>query len=342
MEELFRNKKYKSILAIFCAFGWSLAYPLIKIGYKEFQISSADLGGKILFAGIRFLFAGILVTVFCCLNKRKLELGRKKDFWWLILLAIVNVTLHYMFAYIGLGYNASARSTILDSMGGFFLIILSTIIFSDDKISVPKMFGCLLGIVGIVVINIQPGANFFENITFRGDGMILLNACCAAIGGVITRVASKKMNMMLATGVSMMLGGALLLAIGMIIGTNSPWCVTPKGIIVLSALILISAVCFAIYNELLAYHPISKVAIYNALIPVLGVIFSALLLNEELKWQYFISVIMVACGIYLVNQGRFFCHAERPSVTFQVHCVTKGTSLRTPRESRQRGKNEEK
>ena len=301
MEELFRNSRYKSILATFCAFGWSLAYPLIKVGYKEFQIVSSDLGGKILFAGIRFLFAGILVCVFCHLRKKKLELDNKKDFFWLIFLAIVNITFHYMFAYIGLGYNASARSTILDSMGGFFLIILSTLIFSDDKMSAPKMLGCLLGISGIVAINIQPGANFFENITFRGDGMILLNACCAAIGGVITRVASKKMNMMMATGQSMMIGGTLLLAIGMVIGTDSLWSVSLKGIIVLIVLILISAVCFAIYNELLAYHPISKVAIYNALIPVLGVIFSALLLNEELKWQYFISVMMVAGGIYLVN-----------------------------------------
>ena len=302
MEELFRNSRYKSILATFCAFGWSLAYPLIKVGYKEFQIGSSDLGGKILFAGIRFFFAGILVCVFCHLRKKKLELDNKKDFLWLIFLAIVNITFHYMFAYIGLGYNASARSTILDSMGGFFLIILSTLIFSDDKMSASKMLGCLLGISGIVAINIQPGANFFENITFRGDGMILLNACCAAIGGVITRVASKKMNMMMATGQSMMIGGALLLAIGMAIGTDSLWSVSLKGIIVLIVLILISAVCFAIYNELLAYHPISKVAIYNALIPVLGVIFSALLLNEELKWQYFISVMMVAGGIYLVNR----------------------------------------
>ena len=207
MEEIFRNSRYKSILAIFCAFGWSLAYPLIKIGYQEFQIASADLGGKVLFAGIRFFFAGMLVSAFCCLRKKKLELENKNDLWWLIFLAIVNVTLHYMFAYIGVGYNPSARSTILDSMGGFFLIILSTIIFSDDKVSFPKMIGCVLGIAGIVAINIQPGADFFENITFRGDGMILLNAGCAALGGVITRVASKKMNMMQATGQSMMIGG---------------------------------------------------------------------------------------------------------------------------------------
>ena len=207
-----------------------------------------------------------------------------------------------MFAYIGLGFNTSARSTILDSMGGFFLIILSIIIFPDDRFTASKLIGCLLGIAGIVSINIGPGADMFENITFMGDGMILLNAVCAGFGGVITRVVSKKMNMMFATGMSMLIGGVLMLITGALIGTDRGWSLTPAGIAVLLALIMISAVCFAIYNELIAYHPISRITIYNALIPVLGVIFAALLLHEELKWQYLISVILVALGIYIVNR----------------------------------------
>ena len=57
----------------------------------------------------------------------------------------------------------------------------------------------------------------------------------------------------------------------------------------------------SIYNALLSCHPISQIAIYNALIPVLGVIFAALLLYEELKVQYIIAVILVAIGIHVVN-----------------------------------------
>lgn len=166
------------------------------------------------------------------------------------------------------------------------------------------MVGCVFGIAGIIAINIQPGVRFFENITFRGDGMILLNACCAAFGGMITRVVSKKMNIIRATGESMMIGGILLLIIGFMTGANRSWNISIKGILILIALIMISAVCFAVYNELLSYHPISKIAIYKMLIPVLGVIFAALLLNEALKWQYFIAVILVTCGIYLVNQKK--------------------------------------
>lgn len=120
MENIFKDSRYQSVLAIFCALGWSLAYPLIKIGYQEFQIDADDIGGKILFAGIRFLIAGIIVFAFSCLKKTKTKVKKKNDLLWLILLSVVNITLHYMFSYIGLGYNPSARSTILDSMGSFF------------------------------------------------------------------------------------------------------------------------------------------------------------------------------------------------------------------------------
>lgn len=304
MEKIFNNTKLRPLLAGFCAFGWSLAYPLIKIGYQEFGIDASDIGKKMLFAGIRFIFAGLFIILFCRLKGIQSVKSSKSGLLLLIALAIVNTTLHYMFAYIGLGYNSSSRSIILDSMGGFFLIILSTVIFSDDKMSMNKAIGCALGILGIISINIRPGENFFVDITFLGDGMILLNACCAAVGGVITRFISKKMNVIVATGNSMMLGGILLFVIGLIMGGKPDFAISVKGIIVMIILILISSLCFSVYNELLSYHPMSKIAIYNALIPVLGVIFAALLLKEQLKWQYFLAVATVTIGIYLVNGKR--------------------------------------
>ena len=302
MNNIFQDKRYKAILAIICAVGWSMAYPLIKVGYGIFEISADDLGGKLLFAGVRFLFAGLLVSAFCVCRKTKLDLKVRKDISWLLLLALVNTALHYMFAYIGLSNNTSSRSTILDSMSGFFLIFLSTVFFADDKLNKRKVIGCVMGFAGIVLINVEPGGNFFENITFGGDGMILLNALCGAFGGVITRVVSKKMNIMSATGYSMAIGGALLVLAGLCIGTSGAWNLQIGGIVVLTALVLISAVCFAIYNELLAVYPISEIAIYNALIPVLGVMFAALFLNEPLKWQYFVAVLLVAAGICIVNK----------------------------------------
>lgn len=298
---LFRNEKLRPLLAILCALGWSLAYPFIKLGYGELQIDSADLGSKILFAGIRFFAAGLLVLAFSAVQKRKLAVTRK-EVPWLTLFALVNTALHYLFSYIGLSYIPSARSTILDSMGSFFLIILSGLFLEDDTFSVKKIAGCLLGFCGILTISISPGGGLFSGISFLGDGMILLNACCAAGGGILTRFISKKMDMMTATGYGMSAGGLMLLLVGLMVGVRQPWNLSLWGVTILFVLVMISAVCFGIYNMLLANHPISKVAIYNSLIPVFGVMFSSLLLKEPFSWQYILAAGLTAAGVYVVNR----------------------------------------
>ncbi|MFQ9115679.1 DMT family transporter [Eubacterium sp.] len=299
---IFKNKKLVPVLAFLCAAGWSLAYPLIKLGYSNLNVASDDLGSKIRFAGIRFLMAGIIVIIFALLQKKKLQIKEGKSWLWLLLFAIVNISLHYCFSYVGLGYLPSSRSTILDSMNGFFAIILSCLIFADDKFTKIKALGCVLGFSGILLINIQVGQAMFSGISFRGDGMILLNALCGAFGGILTRVVSKKMDMTLATGLSMTIGGMILCIITLLVHPNVAWNITAKSILIIISLVLISAVCFGIYNQLIACNPISKIAIFNAFIPILGVIFSAIILGEPMKLKYFVAGMLVALGVYVINK----------------------------------------
>ena len=79
------------------------------------------------------------------------------------------------------------------------------------------------------------------------------------------------------------------------------WTITTESIIIMIGLILISAVCFGVYNQLLAYHPISKIAIFNAFIPILGVIFSSIILGEPMRVKYIIAGCIVALGVYVMN-----------------------------------------
>lgn len=297
---ILKSKKLQPLLASFCALGWSLAYPLIKLGYSEIGISSSDTGSKIMFAGIRFLVAGLMVVLVSVFQKKNMKVNCREGMA-LIVFALVNTALHYLFSYIGLSYIPSARSTILDSMGGFLLIILSGILFKDDVFNSRKIIGCILGFLGIVIINVAPIDAFFTNISFKGDGFILLNACCAAAGGIITKLISKKIDMMVATGYSMSIGGLMLILVGKATGIKCHWNISVKGMWIVVLLILISAVCFSIYNMLLVYHPISKVAIYNALIPILGVMFSSIILKEPFMWQYILAGLIVASGIYVIN-----------------------------------------
>lgn len=299
-----KSKKWLPVLALICSVLWALAYPLIKLGYRELNIATDDLGSKVLFAGIRFLFAGALV-LFITGAVNHTEKKISKSAWgWLLLFAIVNTSLHYLFSYIGLGYIPSARGTIIDSMGSFLLIILSCIVFSDDRMGWNKVLGCVLGFSGIVIMNVEPGKFMLENISFLGDGMILLNAVFAAFGGVVGRIVSRKMDMTLATGISMAIGGAILCIVGLSIGVAQPWHMSAVGVTIIVALTLISAISFSIYNSLIANHPISTVAIYNAFIPVFGVGFSSLILGERFMIKYLAAGVLVALGIVAVNRKK--------------------------------------
>lgn len=300
-ESIFESERLRPFLAFFCAAGWSLAYPLIKLGYKEMEIAGTDLGSKLLFAGVRFMTAGVIVLLLSLIQRRSFKPNQTRDWGWVLLFGLVNTTLHYMFSYIGLGYILSSRATLLDSMGGFFLVILGSIVFADDHFTKWKLLGCVLGFLGILLINIAPGQAMFSGISFQGDGMILLNAMCTAFGGLLTRVSSKKMDMTVATGISMGAGGAVLILIAACVGLDRPWKLTTAGMVNLFILILISAVCFGIYNQLIAHHPISKVAIYNAFIPVLGVMFASLILGEKFEFKYLAAGLIVAAGVAVTN-----------------------------------------
>lgn len=99
----------------------------------------------------------------------------------------------------------------------------------------------------------------------------------------------------------MTIGGGILCIAGLCISFKQSLNFSLMGIVIIVALTLISAISFSIYNTLLAYHPISTVAIYNAFIPVFDVAFSSLILREQFMWKYFIAGVFVAGGIIAVN-----------------------------------------
>ena len=58
------------------------AFPCIKIGYELFKVDSADTASQILFAGLRFTLAGILVVLFSSIMQKKPMLPKKTSWGW--------------------------------------------------------------------------------------------------------------------------------------------------------------------------------------------------------------------------------------------------------------------
>ena len=92
----FYTKKINIILlAVICCILWGSAYPAIKIGYSLFNISSADAGSKLVFAGYRFALAGILVLVFQIIRKEKVLDFTKHDYISISILGLIQTTMQY-------------------------------------------------------------------------------------------------------------------------------------------------------------------------------------------------------------------------------------------------------
>lgn len=299
-QNIFQIKFFVIVFATISAVTWASAFPLIKIGFWEFQITSADTGAKTLFAGIRFFMAGIVTLVLAKFRKRKFQIKTKQEAGWLAFFGLINTTFHYFFFYMGLSYASGSRSAIFDSLGTFFLIILACICFKEEHMTWRKAIGCLLGFGGVVLINIGNGSSLAEGGNLLGEGMLLLSATCSAFGGIITRIVTKKTDPLIATGFSLAFGGVLLILVGIMLGGSLDK-ITPMGIIVLFLLVLVSAVGFSLYNQLICYNPVGEIAIFNSFIPILGTILSCVILGEKFMVKYLAAGIMVVAGVYVVH-----------------------------------------
>lgn len=297
---LFQRPLWVVVFALTAAILWGWAYPFIKMGFAEFHITADMTGSKMLFAGIRFLLSGLIILALAAKTHRSFAVRQSVDWWFVLLFALLNTTLHYTFFYIGLSHSQGSRAAILNSLSVFSVVIMACLFFKSDKMNLRKIIGCVLGFTGILALNMggEEGSSF----TLMGDGMIILNALCGASASLLTRGLSQRVDVFVGTGYSLAIGGALLILPGIVMGGYLPN-VTWKGLAILLMLIVISTTGFALYNKLISCNPVGKITIYNSLIPVVGAVSSCLCLHEPFLWKYVIAGTLATWGIYLINKA---------------------------------------
>ena len=73
---------------------------------------------------------------------------------------------------------------------------------------------------------------------------------------------------------------------------------------IMAILVFTSSFSFSIYNQLLSFNPISKIAIFSSFMPIAGVMISGWLLGEPFVTRYYLAAVIVACGIYIINRSK--------------------------------------
>lgn len=304
IETIFTHPIYVLLLSILCTLLWGSAYPCIKAGYELFALPAGDIPGKLVFAGIRFFAAGILTLLISLLQNKRLVIPDASTRHGILLVSLSQTVLQYIFFNISMSNTTGVKGSILNSSSSFFVVILAHLLYKNDKITLNKLAGCLVGFAGIIMINQQGLSSSDIHFNFMGDGMMLLAGLAFAAGSLLGKKVCQKADAMIVTGYQLGFGGIILMLLGGVTGGRLTR-ITPLGVLLLSYMAVLSALAFSIWTTLAKYNKISKIAVYNFLTPVFGALLSALFLGETLFTRNnLMALMLVSAGIGIVNFSR--------------------------------------
>lgn len=300
-KNIFKNPIIVILGAMLCCALWGSATPFIKLGYKViFAGSGPDVPSTILFAGIRFFFAGIITILIYSIARRKLLLPKLENTPKIALVGLFQTIIQYFFFYVGLAHTSGAKGTIISGSSSFFAILISSLIFAQEKLTVKKIIACIVGFLGIIVVNLN---GFTLDFNIMGDVFVLLSAVSLGFSSVLIKKFSKDEDPVVISGYQFILGGAVMVIVALCLGGKfDSFDLAGAGI--LTYLSFLSAVAYALWGVLLKYNPVSKVTIFSFMTPVFGVLLTKLILPEESNvdpLSLIASLILVSLGVFMLN-----------------------------------------
>ena len=295
------------VTALFCCVLWGSASPAIKTAYELFGISQDDTASRIMLAGARFFLAGVMTILFGSIVSRRFLRPKRGSLKYVCVLSLLQTVGQYFFFFMSLAYISGVRGSIINASGNFLAIVVAACIFRMEKLTIRKILGCVVGFTGIILILggfqgiVEGGA-----ITFQGEGAMLMAALFYAFSSCCIKRFSKHENPVTLSGYQFLLGGLVLFVAGWIMGGEL---VFRSASCVYNLLYMgfISAGAYTLWGVLLKYNPVSRVAIFGFMNPVMGVLLSAWILgenNEAFSVTGVVSLVLVAVGIMIVNLGK--------------------------------------
>ena len=291
-----------ALLACVCCILWGSAIPVIKTGYRLMEVDAADTASQIVFAGIRFTLAGLLVLIFASIREKKVLIPDRTILKYAVPVCLAQTVGQYFFFYIGVAHTSGVKGGIITGLGNFIAILMACLIVRNERMTGRKMAGCVLGFAGVVVINLM-GKSLDIGFTLTGEGFILISQVAYGISTILINIYSKKVSPVVLSGTQFTMGGVVLTLIGIGMGGHLGN-ITAVGVVIIFYLAMVSAVAYTLWSVLLAWNDVSKVAIFGFVNPLCSVILSALILGEvkqAFNTGSLVALLLVCAGIYIVN-----------------------------------------
>lgn len=291
---VFSHPVFGVLLALFsCALLGSL-YPFVKIGYAAFQIAGSDVPSILLFAGLRFALCGIVTVPLFSVTLKEPLISKRSDMRTVLLVTLFSIVLHYACTYLALAVGQSAKSAIIKQVGFLFLSCCSFLFIKKERFSWKKPICGVLGFAGIIVTSFDGGFSFAA-----GDALIVAASLCSAISTILTKNAVERVSAVKLVAYSQLIGGVFLCALGLLAGGRLTH-LDLRAAFVMLYICAASVIAYVLWNVCVKYNSVAKLAVIRFSVPVFAVVFSGMLLREQIfKWNYILALAIILSAILL-------------------------------------------
>jgi drug/metabolite transporter (DMT)-like permease len=260
-----------------------------------FMRTLAPVLGPVLTANSRVLIAGIaLIGWFRIIG---FDAGLRRHWRQFLVVGVVNSALPFLlFSFAALHLPAS-YSAILNAAAPLFAVLLSAL-WLDERLTAPRVAGLAAGIAGVALVT-RAGPVAPDAMVGWAIAACLAAALCYALAGVFIKRHAAGVKPMAIAGWSQMFAGLALLPL-------APFAPPPgviTGIVVVQMLglaLLCSAVAYLLYFRLIADLGPSRAMSVTFLIPLFGMLWGVLLLDETITLPMLAGCALIVGGTVLV------------------------------------------
>jgi len=166
--------------------------------------------------------------------------------------------------------------------------------------------GLIAGIIGVAVLLVP--VEGLQALDPRGVGLVVFAAISWAAGSIYARRAPLPRSGLLGTGLEMVAGGIVLIAVGSLlgeIGRTDIGAFSLRSLLALGYLIVFgSIVGFTAYTWLLANVPVSTVGTYAYVNPIVAVALGGIFLSEPITPRTLIAAVIIIGAVVAMVSGR--------------------------------------
>ena len=310
-QSVFSNALIMTLIALLCCALWGSATPAIKIGYKLLDVEG--VASIMLFAGMRFFLAGIFTVIIFSTAERKFLFPQKKNIGRILFVSVFHTIIQYIFFYLGLAYTSGVKGTVASGSGAFFSVFIASLIFRQEKLTFKKVFACIIGFVGILIMNLNGLSFTGDTLDLMGVGFVLISTISSSFAAVLAKKYSAYESPVVISGYQFIVGGLFMAIVGFSFG-GRVYIDSVGGVIDLVYLALLSAIAYSLWGILLKHNPVSRVTVFNFMTPIFGVLLTLIFLPDEpskvTPWGLAITLVLICAGILLLNYKK----TEKPKV----------------------------